>query len=238
MAEQFSEIITGDRAIIDTLRPVIASRVTCKMEIPRTHESWGTLLLEIRHIGNTPHLLIDKAAGFEAALSMFSDQEVSLEFAEKGGVPCRFNTMIIACNPREILAELPRVIYRSQRRRYFRIEAHLGTEISFLTESSKERKKAQVKDYSAGGAAFFMEYDWKLNVGNWLTEVHLNVPEGKGMIHFQIPKAAVRRIEPESSHRRQALCMIEFTEIPGQTRNNIFSHVLRQQRVGIQRIGT
>jgi c-di-GMP-binding flagellar brake protein YcgR len=208
------------------------------MEISRTHESWITLLLEIRHIGNTYHLLIDKVAGFEAALSMLSDKEVSLEFAEKGGVPCRFTSRIIACNPREILAELPPVIYRIQRRQYFRIEAPLGTEITFLTESSKERKKAKVKNYSAGGVAFFMENDWKLNVGNWLAEVHLNVPEGKGMIRFQIPQATVRRVESESSYRREALCVIEFTEIPRQTRNSIFSHVLRQQRVGIQRTGT
>jgi len=238
MAEQYSEIITGDKDVLNMLRPLIASRVMCKMEIPRTHESWITLLLEIRNIGNTYHLLIDNVAGFEAALSKFSDKEVSLEFAAKGGVPCRFNTRIIACNPREILSELPRVIYRIQRRQYFRIEAPLGTEITFLAESSKERKKAKVKNYSAGGVAFFMENDWKLNVGDRLTEVHLDVPEGEGMIRFQIPKVAVRRVESESSYSGQALCAVEFTEIPGQARNHIFSHVLRQQRVGIQRIGT
>ena len=238
MAEQYSELITGDTDILNTLRPLIASRVRCKMEIPRTHESWVTLLLEIRDIGNTYHLLIDTVAGFKAALSKIPDKEVSLEFAERGGVPCWFNTRIIACNPREILSELPRVIYRIQRRQYFRIEAPLGTEITFLAESSKERKKAKVKNYSAGGVAFFIENDRKLNVGDWLTEIHLNVPEGKGMIRFQIPKAAVRRVESESSYSRQALCAIEFTEIPGQTRNHIFSHALKQQRVGIQRTGT
>ena len=138
----------------------------------------------------------------------------------------------------EILSELPRVIYRIQRRQYFRIEAPLGTEITFLAEASTERRKAKVKNYSAGGVAFFMENVWKLNVGDGVTDIHLNVPEGERVIRFQIPKAAIRRIESESSHSRQALCAIEFVEIPGQTRNNIFSHVLRQRRVGIQRIGT
>lgn len=95
-----------------------------------------------------------------------------------------------------------------------------------------------MKNYSAGGVAFFMEHDWKLNVGDWLTDIHLDIPEGKGVIRFQIPKAAIRRIESESSSGGNDLCAIEFIEIPGQTRNNIFSHVLRQQRVGIQRIGT
>jgi hypothetical protein len=216
MAEQFSEIITEEKAVIDSLRPLIASRVMCKMQIPRTDESWITLLLEIRNIGNTYHLLI----------------------AEKGGVPCRFNTRIIACSLREILSELPRVIHRIQRRRYFRVEAPLGMEIIFLTESSKEERKAKVKDYSAGGVAFFAQNDWKLNGGDWLTDIRLDIPEGEGVIRFQIPRAAVRRIESESSHGKKTLCAIEFTEIPEPTRNNIFAHAWRQQRVGIQRIGT
>jgi len=238
MAEQYSEIITGDKPIIDTLRPLIASRVMCKMEIPRTDESWITLLLEIRNIGNTYHLLLDTSAGFEAALSMFSDREVSLEFKEKGGVPCRFKTRIVACNPRGILAELPKVIYRIQRRRYFRVEGPSGMEITFLAEPSTERKMAKVKDYSAGGVAFFMETEWKLNVGDCLGDVHLNIPEGEGVISFQISQAAIRRTEPESSYSGKGLCAIEFIEISAQTRDKIFSHISSKHRVGIQRTKT
>jgi hypothetical protein len=238
MAEQFFEIISGEKAVIDTLQSLIASRVVCKMEFPRTDRSWITLLLEIRNVGNAYHLLIDNVAGFAAALSKFPEQEVSLDFTEKGGVPCRFHTRIIACLPREILAELPKAIHRIQRRQFFRVEAPLGTEITFLAESSTERKKAKVKDYSAGGLAFFMEKDWKFNVADGLPDIHLEIPEGQGVIRFQIPRAAIRRIEPEALTRTKALCAIEFTEIPGPTRNNIFSHVLRQQRVGIQRTGT
>jgi len=133
---------------------------------------------------------------------------------------------------------LPRVIYRIQGRQYFRIEAPLGTEITFLAEASTERRKVKVKNDSAGGVAFFMENVWKLNVGDGVTDIHLNVPEDEGVIRFQIPKAAIRRIESESSSGGNDLCAIEFIEIPGQTRNDIFSHVLRQQRGGIQRIGT
>ncbi len=126
MAEQFSEIITGEKAVIDTLRQVIDSRIVCKMEIPRAKQSWITLLLEIRSIGNDYHLLIDRVAGFEAALSKSPDREVSLEFMDKGRVPSRFNTRVIASHSKEILSELPKVIYRIQRRQYFRIEAPLG----------------------------------------------------------------------------------------------------------------
>jgi c-di-GMP-binding flagellar brake protein YcgR len=133
---------------------------------------------------------------------------------------------------------LPKEISRIQRRKYFRIESLLGTEITFLDGSSTERKTAQVKNYSAGGSAFFLENDLKLNVGDSLRDVYLNVPEGGKRIRFCVPMAAVRRVESESSLTGKALCAIEFTEIQGETRNDIISHVFRQQRVIMQRIGT
>ena len=54
---------------------------------------------------------------------------------------------------------------------------------------------------------------------------------------YLIYKALVRRIESESSVTGKSLCAIEFTEIPEETRNAITSHVFRQQRLIIQRIG-
>jgi c-di-GMP-binding flagellar brake protein YcgR len=237
MAEQISEIISGNKDVIDTLQSLIDSRVMCKMEIPNTDQSWITLLLEVRNVRNAYHLLIDSVSGFEAALSTLPEKEVSLEFKDRAGVPCRFHTKIIACNPKQILSDLPREIHRIQRRKYFRVEAHLGTEISFLDGPSTARKKAEVKNYSGGGVAFFLQNDLNLNVGDSLTDLYLNVPEGGKQIRFCIPKAAIRRIESESSVPGKSLCAIEFTEIPEETRNDITSHVFRQQRVIMQRIG-
>jgi c-di-GMP-binding flagellar brake protein YcgR len=237
MAEQFSEIIAGEKEVVDTLHSVIESRIVCKMGIPRTDQSWNTVLLEVRNVRNAYHLLIDSVRGFEAVLSKSPDKEVSLEFKDQVGVPCRFNTRIIACNPKAILAGIPETISRIQRRKYFRIEAPLGTEITFLDGSSTERKKAEVKDYSAGGVAFLPEKDLNFKVGDSLTDIHLSILEGGKRVRFRIPKAAVRRVELESSLTGKPLCAIEFTEIPGETRNGITSHVFRQQRMIMQRIG-
>ncbi len=236
MAEQYSEVITQERAILNTLQTLIDSRIVCKMGIARTRQSWITLLLEIRYIGNGYHLLIDRVTGFENVLSRIPEKEISLEFSDTVGVPCWFYTQVIACH-QDILAELPKVIYRIQRRQYFRIEAFLGTEITFLAGSSTERMAATVKNYSAGGIAFFLERDMKLSVGDSLTDIHLNIPEGKNLVDYQIPKAEIRRIE-ESRYGVKALCAIEFTEIETKTRNNILSHVFKQQMVTIQRIRT
>ncbi|HYB21084.1 MAG TPA: PilZ domain-containing protein, partial [Thermodesulfobacteriota bacterium] len=102
--------------------------------------------------------------------------------------------------------------------------------------SPAERKKATVKNYSAGGVAFFMGKDLELNVGDLLTDILLNTPESGELVCFQIPKAAVRRIEPESLYEAKALCAVEFIEIQKETRNNILSHVFRQQMVTIRKI--
>ncbi len=167
-----------------------------------------------------------------------ADKQVSLEFMDKGGVPSQFETRVIACHPREISAELPRAIYRIQRRQYFRIDALLGTEITFLTGSSTERKKARVKNCSAGGVAFFMEKEFRFGLGDTLTNIDLNIPEGEGVTSFRIPKAVVRRVTSNSPYGGKAICAIEFIDISSQTRNSIVSHIFRQQRVVIQRIRT
>ena len=239
MAEQFSEIISGEKAVISTLRPLIDSRVICNMQIPRSKVSWITVLLGVRKVGKEYHLLIDRVAGFESALSKSPGKEVSFDFMDKGGVPSQFRTAVIACHPGEISAELPEAIYRIQRRQYFRIDALLGTGITFFTESSTEREKANVKNYSAGGVAFFMEKGFRLGVGDFLTDIHLNISEGGRLISFDIPKAVIRRITPDSLlYDEKPICAIEFLELPPQTRNAIVSHIFRQQRVVIQRVRT
>jgi c-di-GMP-binding flagellar brake protein YcgR len=159
MPEQYIEIISGDRSIITTIQSFIDARVVGRIEIPTTEHSWITTLLEIKKIENSYFLSIDNVEGFESTLSNYPNREVSLEFMDKGGVPCRFRTKIIACRPNNILSELPREIYRLQRRQYLRIEAVPGTEITFRIGPSEEKEKAKVKNFSEGGVAFFIEKD-------------------------------------------------------------------------------
>ena len=239
MVEQFSEVITDERAVINTLRSLIDSRVVCNMQIPRSTSSWITVLLEVRRAGKGYYLLIDRVAGFEAALLKSPDRKVLLDFMDKGGVPSRFQTTVIACRPGAISSELPRAVYRIQRRQYFRIDALLGTEITFFAGSSTEREKANVKNYSAGGVAFFVGNNFRLGVGDFLTGIHLNVPEGGRLISFDIAKAVIKRVTPGSLlYDEKPICAIEFLEISSQTRNSITSHIFRQQRVVIQRVRT
>lgn len=233
MTDQYTEVITNDKSIIDTLRSLIDSRIVCKLEIPGTLYNWVTKLLEIQERGDSNCLVIDRVAGLEAALVRFPNREVSLEFTEKGGVSSQFKTKIIECRTKDIRSELPKEIHRNQRRKYMRAEALPGTEISFFTGTPGQKKRARVKDYSAGGIAFYVEKELKFAGGEPLTNIELNTFEGDNGVRFHIQRAVVRHMEPVYGGR--TLCAIEFLEISKETRDNLVSHVFNQQKVVIQR---
>jgi len=154
---------------------------------------------------------------------------------DKRGVPCRFRTKVIECRPNDILSELPKEIYRIQRRQFFRIKALPGTEITFRIGTSEE-EKGEVKDLSEGGVAFFIEKGLKFGIGNQLNDISLKIPEGNEWLRFHIPQAVVRRIEHPSLHNGRTLCAIEFLELPKKTRDNLIAYISKQQMVVIQKL--
>ena len=236
MAEQFIETISGDKSILTTIKYLIDARVLGKIEIPDTEHRWITMILEIKKMKGSSFLSIDKIEGFESILAKYPNREVSLEFMDKGGVPCRFRTKIVECRPKDILSELPREIYRIQKRQYFRINALPGTEITFRIGSS-EQEKGEVKDLSEGGAAFFIEKDLKSSISNLLIDISLKIPEGNGRRSFHIPQAVVRRMVNPSFPDRRTFCAIEFLEMSKEIRDNLMAYISEQQRVVIQKFG-
>ena len=236
MAEQFIETISGDKSILTTIKYLIDARFLGKIEIPDTEHRWITMILEIKKMKGSSFLSIEKIEGFESILAKYPNREVSLEFMDKGGVPCRFRTKIVECRPKDILSELPREIYRIQKRQYFRINALPGTEITFRIGSS-EQEKGEVKDLSERGAAFFIEKDLKSSISNLLIDISLKIPEGNGRRSFHIPQAVVRRMVNPSFPDRRTFCAIEFLEMSKEIRDNLMAYISEQQRVVIQKFG-
>jgi c-di-GMP-binding flagellar brake protein YcgR len=232
MLEQYIEVISGDKPILSTIKYLIDARVLGKIEIPGTEHHWTTMVLEIKKMKGSSFLSLDKIEGFESILANYPNREVSLEFMGKGGVPSRFRIKIVECRPKDILSELPGEIYRIQKRRYLRISALPGTEITFRMDSS-EQEKADVKDLSGGGAAFFLEKDLKFEIGNLLYDISLTMPEGNEWLSFQIPQAVIRRIVHPSFSETRTLCATEFSEMSKETRDKLISHISEQQAVVI-----
>jgi c-di-GMP-binding flagellar brake protein YcgR len=225
------EIIYGEK-LLEMLKVLSESRRFCKMEIPHTNYGWITLVLGLQPVGSLNYLLIDKVAGFEQRLSRSQNQEISVEFLETDGVPCQFKARVFECRPEAIWVELPTSLYRIQKRKFFRVKARLGTAIVFHLDQAME-EKADVKDYSLGGVAFFMDRHLKLTVGDQLKEVELRIPQRSERINFHIPLATVRRLEPQMGGKD--ICALEFLEMSDATRELLWRHIFREQRMFLRK---
>ncbi len=242
MAEQYIETISGDKSILTTIKYLIDARVLGKIEIPDTEYNWTTMVLEVKKMKGFSFLSIDKIEELESILSKYPNREVSLEFMDRGGVPCRFRTKIVEYRPKDILSELPREIYRIQKRQYFRINASTGTEITFRIGSSK-RERGEVKDFSQGGVAFlievefFLKEDLKVDIGDLFYDVSLKIPEGNDLLSFHIPQAVVRRMVNPSFPENRTFCAVEFLGMSEETRDKLTAYISGQQGVVIQELG-
>ncbi len=229
--EELGEMISG-KGMIDHLHELVAKRRMCKMEIPNTPHSWITLLLNLREIGGSYYLWIDRVAGGEKILARYRDREVSFEFLEIDGVPCRFQTRIVGFHPEGWRAELPKSIFRLQRRGFVRIAARSGVEIVFHFGKGEER--AKVKDYSLGGVSFFGDRSLPLHPGDSVDQLELKIPRGPGEINFRIPRAVVRRMERHSSGKD--LWALQFVEMSDNTQQQMWRHIFEEQRIWLQKI--
>jgi c-di-GMP-binding flagellar brake protein YcgR len=235
MRDQFIEITSDGESILKTIQAIIDNRVLGTIEIPETEYSWITMILEIKQNKGSSFLSIERIEGLESLLSKFPNREVSLEFMDKGGVPCRFRTRVVECRPNDIWSELPKEIYRIQKRQYFRVNALPGAGITFRMGLSKE-EKGEVKNLCEGGVAFFTEKDLNLNAGDSINEVYLSIPEGNEQLSFYIPQAVIKRMVTPSVQERRTLYGVAFLGMSKETRDQITAYIFQQQMVVIQKL--
>jgi c-di-GMP-binding flagellar brake protein YcgR len=234
--EQPMQLIQGaDIPLV--LQAAIESRQRVRMEIPRTAYSWITLFLGLDGGSGGPWLIIDQVAGFDQALRFSGNQTIGVSFFDRAGVPFNFSTEIHLSHPKEIWAELPRMICRVQRRACYRVSAPLGMEI-MLRDLVFREHKARIKDYSTGGVAFYKElYEhWfkELSVDVQLRDNVLLFPLGEEIIPIPIPLAEIKRIEDYPPHTVQGA--LEFLKIPDSSRSRLERLIFEQQRRIIQKI--
>jgi c-di-GMP-binding flagellar brake protein YcgR len=235
MRDQFIEITSDGESILKTLQAIIDNRVVGKLEIPETKYSWITMILDIKRIEGSSFLSIERIDGLESLLSKFPTREVSLEFMDKGGVPCRFRTRVVEYRFNDIWSELPKEIYRIQKRQFFRINAPPGAKITFKMGPAQQ-EKGEVKNLCEGGVAFFTEKDLNLKAGDLLNDVTLNIPEGDEKLLFYIHQAVIRRMSKPSGRERKTLYGSEFLEMSKETRDKINAYIFQQQMVVIRKL--
>jgi c-di-GMP-binding flagellar brake protein YcgR len=232
MKDQPQEIISGEK-VTDLLNSLITSRHMCKVRIPNTHYCWITLLSDIKEEGQSSYLLIDGLPALGRALSVSRQKEVAVEYLDGGGILCHFQSRVVKSFPEIIWVECPEVIYRVQRRTYYRLKAQAGTELVFRRQGEKE-EKVNVRDYSIGGAAFSAGKSLCLKTDDQLCDLRLRIPEGGDWLTFSVPLAVVRRVESSAG---AFLYGLEFLEMPESTRKRLARHIFEKQRLLLRKFG-
>jgi c-di-GMP-binding flagellar brake protein YcgR len=234
--EQPTQLLQGGD-IPTVLQSAIKSRHRIRMEIPQTEYAWITLFLGFETGPEGPWLIIDQVTGFDQALRLSGNQTIAVSFYDRTGVPYNFSTKVHLSRPKEIWVELPQMLYRVQRRAFYRVKASLGMEI-MLRDMLRQEYRARIKDYSMGGVAFYKELgeQWfkDLAVDVTLQDNVLLVPLGEEILTIPIPSAEIRRIVDFPPHAIQGA--LEFLQIPESSRSQLERLIFEQQRLLIQKI--
>jgi len=223
-----TDIILGKRAF-DLLQYIIDSRGLCKISIPETPLCWTTRLRAIESQGKADLLLIQGNPGLEEAFSSYGKNEVLLEYNDENGVLCHFMVEVVRISGERIWGKFPPVIYRVQRRMFFRLKAQPGTEVVFNLEPQKE-VRGSVRDYSLGGVAFWSEEPLPLKTEDLVEELFLKIPEKGGFIEVPIYAAVVRRVET-GNRPEKPLYALEFLGMSRWTRRQFATHILGKKRI-------
>ncbi len=218
----------GKRAF-DLLRYIIDSRGQCKVSIPDTPLCWTTLLLAIEKEGSVDLLLIEGNPELIKALSLSGKGEVLLEYSDENGVLCHFMVAVTRTSPERFWGRFPAVIYRVQRRMFFRVKAQEGTEIVFALEPGIE-VRGGVRDYSLGGVAFWSEEPLPLKTEDLVEDLCLRIPEKGTWFEVSIYGAVVRRVEP-GTRQGKSLYALELLGMSRKTRRTFASHILGRKRM-------
>jgi len=211
------------------LRYIIDSRGPCKVSIPDTPLCWTTLLSAVEREGSVDLLLIQGNPQMREAISLSGKGEVLLEYSDENGVLCHFMIEVIRTSPERIWGKLPAVIYRVQRRMFFRVKAQEGTEIVFTLEPGIE-VRGGVRDYSLGGVAFWSGARWPRKTEDLVEDLCLRIPEEGTWFEVFIYGAVVRRVEPGTRHGK-SLYALELLGMSRRTRRTFASHILGRKRM-------
>jgi c-di-GMP-binding flagellar brake protein YcgR len=178
MPDTFIQNITEAGTILGILREAIDSRTVCTITFAETENTWISSLLDIVVRDGSPKILIDKVKGFETVLARNPQGELSLEFRDKKEIPCLFDAAVVELPPKGILLDFPQRLQRVQRREYFRVEAPIGAEITFLGASA-DKEQGVLSDLGGGGAAILIPKESPIQVGDLLENVWIQLPTEK-----------------------------------------------------------
>ena len=211
------EKITG-QGVKSELEMLLKQKTLIRLRVPGTGYQHLTLITGFRRKLNRQCFLADYTEGFKEAVA--DKPEVTTEFEYTGfddNILRSFRVSGVEFYRDQLSFDLPQVIERHQRRKYFRLEAPTGTTIEFHYQDRKCSEK--VVDISLGGVLIALvsfgdagQRDLPFRIGDELRDVSLVFPTETGQERISVKRASVVRFD-EGSPEANTCCGLHFIEI-------------------------
>ena len=211
------EEITG-QGIKEAFESLLKNKTLVRLRLPGTGYQHLTVVTGVRRKFNKQYFLVDYTDGFKEAAAGREDLRAEFEFTGfEDSILRSFSVTGVGYYRDQLSFEMPRVIKRHQRRKYFRLEAPAGTQIKFNCDDLECSEK--VVDISLGGVLIALvsfgdtrEQDLPFGVGDELRDVTLCFPTESGEEIITVKRASVVRFD-KGTPEAETCCGLHFIEI-------------------------
>ena len=206
-------------AVLDLFKKLADDGTPMKMQFINDEYERFVEIAKISKWKKTYYFLVKNIDNFRVADDDLDDLRIRFEFADKDNINYAFETIPDQISRSKIWIKLPEIIYRYQRRKYFRLEAPHGTKLYFKINDTSFN--LLVINVSLGGTLGAMvglpkemELAFQKNSVNMLEYVELIFPscDNDEDYRVNIKQCKIKRqlINPKT---RNLECAIEFEEI-------------------------
>lgn len=231
--------LTGDRRLEELLR-LQQERVLINLQIEDRDFERLTLVLDVRvQADGTTWFCLDPPRGMAEEIENPDTLTCNCSYNGEDKLEYRFTAKGASIEAAGIWMPLPDAIFRIQRRRHFRIEVPVETQIQF--ELNGHRLHMDVVNISVSGAlvlfvikksVFGSEY--RLNTELSLKNVRLILPVGDDRTGIPIEEAIVRRLETDPNTGRPRYG-IEFLSFDSAIEHELTRRIYALQRQYLQK---
>ena len=211
------EEITG-HGVKEVFESLQKHKTLVRLRLPGTGYQHLTVVTGIRRKLNKLYFLLDYTEGFKEAVSGKETPLAEFEFTGSEDKILRsFSVAGVSYYRDQLCFKFPKVIQRHQRRKYFRLEAPVGTTIEFKCEGRECSEK--VVDISLGGVLIALvsfgdtgRKGLPFDVGDELHDVTLCFPTDAGEERITVKRASVVRFD-QGTPEADTCCGLHFIEI-------------------------
>ena len=228
-------------AVLDLFKKLADDGTPLKMQFINDEYERFVEIAEIRKWKKTYYFLVKYNENFRVADDDLDDLRIRFEFADKDNINYAFETESNQVSRSKIWVRLPEIIYRYQRRKYFRLEAPHGTKLYFKIKDTSFN--LLVINVSLGGTLGAMvgltkelELAFQKKSLNMLEFVELIFPNNENNEDYRvnIKQCKIRRqlINPKT---RKLEWAIEFEEIAEDQQKQLKAILYQWQRDYLKR---